>query len=150
MLYSFSRFANDGEQPETGLIDVNGTPYGTTTAGGAYGYGTVFKLSTAGQETVLYNFKGGADGEYPQASLISVNGALYGTTSAGGGSAFCEYGCGTVFEISAAGKESILHAFTGKDGSLPEAGLIDVNGVFYGTTLAGGTDGCGTVFKLVR
>jgi uncharacterized repeat protein (TIGR03803 family) len=61
---------------------VGGTLYGTTLGGGSgcgsSGCGTLFKLSTAGKETVLDRFKGGTDGANPEAGLIEMNGALYG------------------------------------------------------------------------
>jgi uncharacterized repeat protein (TIGR03803 family) len=78
-----------------GLIDVNGTFYGTTAGGGASGDGTVFAVRTSGAERAMYSFKGGTDGANPQAGLVELNGALYGTTSAGGAS-----GNGTVFAVS--------------------------------------------------
>jgi uncharacterized repeat protein (TIGR03803 family) len=74
--------------------------YGTTEQGGAYGYGTVFKVDPkTGAESVVYSFCSGggtcADGAYPWAgSLINVSGTLYGTTSSGG-----KIGVGTVFKI---------------------------------------------------
>jgi len=145
----------DGSYPHAGVVDVNGTLYGTTSAGGAYGGGTVFSVSTTGEERVLHSFGNGADGRSPQAGLIDVNGTLYGTTSAGGGSGCggIQYGCGTVFSVSTTGKERVLHRFgTGTDGRAPQAALIDVGGTLYGTTSAGGTgcapSGCGTVFSV--
>jgi uncharacterized repeat protein (TIGR03803 family) len=156
VLHSFQaccRVGTDGSFPYAGLIDVNGTLYGTTTHGGASNYGTVFAVSTSGKEGVLYSFKGGTtDGIDPNAVLIFVNGALYGTTAEGG-----EGGVGTVFEVSTSGKERMLYSFKGgTDGAFPDAGLIDVNGALYGTTVRGGAGcvynsfsfGCGTVFKL--
>jgi len=152
---------NDGGLPEAGLIDVNGEFYGTT-AGygggsgcGGIGCGNVFKMTTAGQETVLYTFQGGSDGANPAASLLNVNGTLYGTTIDGGGTGcFVGDGCGTVFAISPSGQESVLYAFQGgSDGANPYAGLIAINGTLYGTTSGGGGtgcngSGCGTVFAI--
>ncbi len=136
----------DGSAPvPDSLIDVNGVLYGTTYFGGKYGYGTVFSVTTAGIERVLYSFAGGEDGSNPfTAGLTYVNGVLYGTTLAGG-----KYGHGTVFAVTAAGKESVLHSFGGgEDGSGPVAGLIDVNGILYGTTATGGKYRWGTVFSI--
>ncbi len=83
------------------IRDANGVLYGTTTAGGASGQGTVFKLD-GNKETVLYSFAGGADGADPQAALImDAAGNLYGTTSAGGPA-----GNGTVFELIAPKKKN--------------------------------------------
>ncbi|HLY02991.1 MAG TPA: choice-of-anchor tandem repeat GloVer-containing protein [Candidatus Cybelea sp.] len=152
ILHTFSGGSDDGGNPYASLIDVNGTLYGTTWAGGSgqcrdsgtvIGCGTVFSISTTGTEKVLYNFSGGSDGAAPYAGLIDVGGRLYGTTSAGGSS-----GAGTVFRISTAGKEKVLHSFAGSDGNAPFAGLIDVSGKLYGTTYYGGADGVGTVFSI--
>jgi uncharacterized repeat protein (TIGR03803 family) len=99
---------------------------------------------------VLYSFAGGSDGNGPHAGLVDVGGTLYGTTVWGGAYAttYGEHG-GTIFSVTRGGKEKILHSFgSGTDGTAPYASLIDVNGTLYGTTLAGGTSGNGTVFAL--
>lgn len=163
VLYAFSG-GSDGAQPLAGLIrDSAGNLYGTTQGGGLTpglctltGCGVVFKLDPTGKETVLYRFTGGADGLYPTAGLIQDSaGNFYGTTSAGGLSDDgC--GCGVVFELDpATGKETVLHAFTGADGSAPSGTLLlDKAGILYGTTAEGGLSGgcggggCGVVFKL--
>jgi uncharacterized repeat protein (TIGR03803 family) len=140
---------SDGGGPLNGFtIDSAGILYGTTNSGGTSNYGVVFKVNQGGAETVLYNFAGGSDGANPDGFLIMDKaGNLYGTTTAGGAS-----GAGTVFEVAGAGKEKVLYSFTGKtDGADPEAGLaMDAAGNLYGTTIAGGTRGNGTVFKLTR
>ncbi len=148
----------DGAQPEAGLIDVNGTLYGTTYAGGrgcqaAKGCGTVYSISPAGSEKVLYAFTAGSDGEHPMAGLIDVNGTLYGTTYLGGGGRCYvqgnDYGCGTVYSVDATGTEKVVYAFTSEsDGAFPEAGLIAVKGSLYGTTYSGGADAQGTAFRV--
>jgi uncharacterized repeat protein (TIGR03803 family) len=159
VIYRF-RGGADGSFPQSGLLNVNGTLYGTTTNGGASGDGTVYSISTSGSEKVLYAFKGGSDGESPFGGLIAVNGTLYGTTQRGGSSECNESdGCGTVFSVTTSGQETILHRFTtgttGVDGALPDAGLLDVKGVLYGTTALGGScqpygpqRSCGTVFSI--
>jgi uncharacterized repeat protein (TIGR03803 family) len=148
VLYSFGN-GTDGAFPTAGLIDVNGTLYGTTELGGSQtgvgcggGCGTVFSITPGGKETVLHSFRGGTDGEFPEAGLIDVNGTLYGTTSGGAG----QYGDGTVFSITPGGKEKVLHNFSGGDGAEPLATLLNVNGTLYGTTYQGG--GQGTVFSI--
>ncbi|HEY2474227.1 MAG TPA: choice-of-anchor tandem repeat GloVer-containing protein, partial [Candidatus Cybelea sp.] len=113
------------------------------------GCGTVFSISAAGKETVLYAFKGGsADGEFPSASLLKVNGKLYGTTSGGYNRE------GTVFAITTSGKETSLYSFKGApDGAQPSAPLLNVKGTLYGTTAKGGSgcsSGCGTVFSITK
>ena len=151
VLYSFGR-SLDGLFPAASLIDVNGTLYGSTRQGGKFnGEGTAFSISTNGAEHVLHNFGHDQDGAFPEASLIDVKGTLYGTTANGGGG--FNYGYGTVFSINTAGKEHVLHSFTGPgDGEDPAASLIDVNGVLYGTTSYGGTYATsfwgGTVFSI--
>jgi len=110
------------------------------------------------RETVIYNFLGGGDGSYAWASLISDgNGHFYGTTHHGGGCVQIDSGCGTVFEITPAGKKSIVYVFQGgSDGADPYAAPVTIGkgGNLYGTTRLGATDcdgtgqGCGTVFKL--
>lgn len=165
VLYSFSG-GSDGVWPEGTLVDVNGTLYGTTYAGGAgscyingtHGCGIAYSVSISGGENVLYRFAGGSDGAYPFGGLTNVNGALYGTTPYGGGGN-CETrsspgGCGTIYEVTTAGSESILHSFSsGTDGARPSASLTNVSGTLYGTTTLGGVescrdDTCGTVFTL--
>ena len=156
-LYSFVG-GTDGTFPEAGLIQgSDGNFYGTTSQGGesgANGNGTVFKLTSQGQETVLYRFTGVNDGALPYAGLIQgKDGNFYGTTTKGS-NPNCPVGCGVVFRITPAGVESPLYSFAGgKDGANPYAGLIqDNNGNFYGTTTAGGggdsSNGYGIVFKL--
>ena len=158
ILYRFGKTNNDGFWPDATLImDAEGNLYGTTSKGGANDEGTIFKLSPAGVETVLYSFTGAnGDGANPVAGLVMDGaGNLYGTTS-NGGSNSCDDGCGTVFELSASGIETILYSFPGRNGfgASPQGSLImDNAGNLYGTTFNGGSDdcsgiGCGTVFKL--
>jgi uncharacterized repeat protein (TIGR03803 family) len=136
---------SDGATPFSGFLMVGDYLYGTTSAGGSLAAGSVFKLTTAGEETALHEFGSGTDGAYPQASLIYSKGAFYGTTLSGGAS-----NAGTVFKVTEKGVETVLYSFTGQaDGANPVAGLaIDKAGNLYGTTTAGGSSGNGTVFKL--
>jgi uncharacterized repeat protein (TIGR03803 family) len=161
ILHSFGA-SGDGEEPYAGLINVNGTLYGTTAFGGnsrcsENSCGTVFAITTSGKETVLHSFSGAPDGFGPYAGLINVKGTLYGTTTYGGGGGCGGLGCGIVFSITPSGTETVLHTFAGypDDGGEPEAGLLNVNGTLYGTTMSGGSvdndhcdDGCGTVFAI--
>lgn len=154
VLHSFAGV--DGAEPQGALIDVGGTFYGTTLAGGANGVGTVYTITTSGKERVLHSFGAAGDGSYPRADLIDVSGTLYGTTNLGGTECGPSAGCGTVFSITTSGKETVLHSFSsGTDGAGPTAGLVDVGGTLYGTTLNGGGVGCsgfgcGTVFSITR
>jgi len=142
LLHSFSGGV-DGEFPQGGLTgDASLNLYGTTQAGGASGWGTVFSVSTAGSEAVLYSFP---DEESPNGVIRDSVGNSYGTTALGGAS-----GAGTVFKIASSGKKTILHSFRGgSDGEYPSAGLIrDSAGNLYGTTYSGGTSNWGTVFRI--
>jgi uncharacterized repeat protein (TIGR03803 family) len=151
VLYRF-RGHSDGSWPSSGLLNENGTLYGTTRFGGSSNAGIVYSISTSGAEKVLYSFKGGSDGAYPIAGLIDVNGTLYGTTAEGGGSGCTSrynHGCGTVFTVTTSGRESVLYSFKGgSDGFYPAAELLDVNGLLYGTTVRGSCPPCGTVYTI--
>jgi uncharacterized repeat protein (TIGR03803 family) len=150
VLYSFQG-GSDGANPFAGVIrDAQGNLYGTTANGGPSGAGTVFKVSKAGKETVLYSFLGGSDGCYPFGGLLRDSaGDLYGTTEVCGA-----FGVGTVFEVSKTGKETILHSFAGgeKDGEYPSFTtlIMDAKGVLYGVTEEGGAINLGTVYKLTK
>jgi uncharacterized repeat protein (TIGR03803 family) len=152
VLHSFAGSkAGDGATPNAELITVGGTLYGTTFYGGIgctkhpFGCGTIFSINPAsGTETVLYSFREN-DGSYPQAALTDVGGIFYGTTSAGS-----RLNLGTVFSFNpATGVENVVHKFgVGKDGTAPQAALIDVGGSLYGTTSKGGTSADGIVFSI--
>jgi len=149
VLYSFAGGSSDGANPWAGLTQgSDGNFYGTTTAGGANGEGTVFMITPSGAETVLYSFAGGSgDGAAPYGTLIQgSDGNFYGTTYSGGTS-----NLGTVFKITASGAETIVYSFAGgsSDGAHPWAGLVQGNdGNLYGTTLYGGPFGEGSLFRL--
>jgi uncharacterized repeat protein (TIGR03803 family) len=163
-LYSFGQFgkADDGRRPSADLIAVGSEFFGTTEYGGTTDYacyvgcGTVFEVSAAGKERVVYRFTGGNDGAAPAGGLIDVNGVLFGTTTSGGTGAACSGGCGTIFELSTDGKsENVIYSFQGgTDGAGPVAGLVSFNGSLYGTTASGGqttalcSTGCGTIFSV--
>ena len=138
-----------GCSPLAGLVEAtDGSFYGTTEGGGAFGGGTIFKITAAGSFTILHSFSFECcDGYRPVAGLIQASdGNFYGTTPSGG-----EVGAGTVFRITAAGALTTLHSFkdTPTEGARPEAGLIQASdGDFYGTTSRGGEIGLGTVYKI--
>src|ERR1022692_4527375 len=161
VLHAFSE--SDGGNPNGGLLrDSAGNLYGTTVNGGAgrgcsYGCGAVFKLDTAGNETLLHSFTGTPNdggGAFPNSGLIWDPAlGLCGTASVGGA-----YQDVLVFTLDpAANGFSVLYTFMGSDGKLdwrqPNAGLIqDPAGNLYGTTYEGGSTacslGCGVVFEL--
>jgi uncharacterized repeat protein (TIGR03803 family) len=165
VLHAFTS-GNDGAAPSASMIDVRGSLLGTTVYGGgsgcksgrASGCGTVFELTSAGDERVLYRFTGAVEGAHPDSSLVPFKRALYGEAAAGGSGKCNTYdyrGCGLVYEMSRSGRVKVVYRFKGdKDGGTPQGGLVLLDGNFYGTTTGGGSDacyvsnGCGTVFKL--
>jgi uncharacterized repeat protein (TIGR03803 family) len=151
VLHNFAG-GSDGSTPESRvIIDAKGDLYGTTFAGGAADTGTVYRVTKAGKESVLYSFAGGTDGANPIAGLaMDAAGDVYGTTTAGGA-----YGYGTVFKVTRPTKqgqpwtESILYSFNDTDGQVPVAGVtLGKRGNLYGTASVGGAYGYGTVFEL--
>jgi uncharacterized repeat protein (TIGR03803 family) len=156
VLHSFSGGDSDGSYPTGGLIfDSSGNLYGTANRGGGpRGLGVVFQLTPQSDgtwtENILHEFRS-KDGAYPAAGLVfDAAGNLYGTTSNGGTA-----NLGVAFELTPANGQwtiSILHNFTGSDGSEPAYGalLLDTAGNLYGATFAGGTHGYGAVFKLAQ
>ena len=173
VLYSFTG-GTDGSVPDAGLLlDAQGNLYGATDIGGdlacespdGNGCGTLFKLDTSNNESVLYSFTGGADGYGPGGLTRDTQGNLYGKS--GGGDLACNppNGCGMVFEVDTTGNETVLYSFTGTggDGMGPDSPILrDAKGNLYGNTGEGGNlscttgpggngqtlYGCGTVFKL--
>jgi len=154
VLHRFKGFPTDGNQPQARLLrDAAGNLYGTTAIGGAYGQGTIFKLSPTNKITVLFSFFKSAVKDYgthPEAGLIAdAAGNLYGTTAFGGVES-CpdgipqEGGCGAVFKLDTTGKLTVLHRFEPSppnfdDGLFPHAGLIlDSSGNLIGSTEQGG------------
>jgi uncharacterized repeat protein (TIGR03803 family) len=158
VLYTFTG-GRDGRGPYVGslIMDAMGNLYGTTTTGGIYKQGTVFKLSqSAGKwkETVLHSFAN-RDGSYPMGSLIfDLSGNLYGMTTAGGDLSRCAgKGCGVVFKLMPNSKggwtETVLHRFLDGPGAFPLYGLIfDPAGNLYGTTQGDETKTFGSVFEI--
>jgi uncharacterized repeat protein (TIGR03803 family) len=144
----------DGAVPSAGLTrDTAGNLFGTAYQGGlqncmfsVLGCGTVFKVDATGQFSVLYSFKGpeaGPDGAYPQAGLtLDPAGNLYSTTTAGGSATASQCpslaqggNCGTIFQLTPAGNETVLYSFKAPGGG---GGLVrDAVGNLYG--LVGGT-----------
>jgi len=152
-LYSFCAQSEcpDGRTPTAGLVQAtDGNLYGTTSLNGANGYGTVFKITTAGVFALVYNFCAETDctdGKYPVGLIQGTDGSLYGT--AGGGA----YNQGTVFRLTLAGALTTVYSFCPQtgcvDGSDPRSGVIQAtDGNFYGTTDTGGAYLEGTAFEI--
>jgi uncharacterized repeat protein (TIGR03803 family) len=159
-LFSFDGM--DGAAPYlAGLVQAtNGNFYGTTGSGGANSSdrGTVFGITPGGVLTTLHSFcpppYSCPDGAYPFAGLVQgTDGNFYGTTTAGGANSGCANTCGTAFKITPSGVLTTLYSFCSQsectDGESPYAGLIQgTDGNFYGTTLIGGANAYGEVFKI--
>jgi len=159
VLYNFSGGV-DGATPYSALVlDSAGNLYGTTQDGGTYGWGTVYKVDSSGNETVLHSFDGpnGDGGDAFAGLTMDSAGNLYSTTQGGGVfDAHClpglAVGCGTIFKITTAGDETVLYKFTGhQDGNTPFAGVLrDGQGNLYGTSQPEGSNPpfWGAVYKL--
>ncbi len=154
-LYSF-KGQPDGVAPYAApIFDGAGNLYGTTYKGGTAGYGTAYELNPqpdgSWTETVLHSFHGAADGtDLFESLVIDAAGNLYGAAETGGSA-----NCGVAFKLSRNGaggwSEKTLHTFLGiaaQDGENPNALIFDSAGNLFGTTVGGGTDNPGTIFKL--
>lgn len=157
VLHAFTGYPSDGASPEAPVArDKSGNIYGTTFNGGSgncgngHGCGTVYKMDSAGSETVFYSFTGGSDGCYPaQGLVVGKSDTLFGTTWSCGSADY-----GTIFRVDSAGKLTLLHSFAGSpsDGAEPIYGHLarDKSGNLYGVTSAGGTSNYGTLYKLSK
>jgi uncharacterized repeat protein (TIGR03803 family) len=161
VLHSF-RGGKDGSLTQgTPVFDQTGSLYAVTAKGGAYGQGTVFKLTPGSDgkwtKEVLHQFRGGKDGSTPWAGVVfDADGNLYGTTHHGGGGS-CDdswgHGCGTVFKLipnsKGAWTEQVLRRFKGAPNGNPLGTvLLDAAGNLYATTSNIGTDFLGVVFEI--
>ena len=138
------------------VVDGVRMMYGTNSAGGVGGEGTVYRLKNLRNGgwwiSVLHSFSG-ADGGYPGAGpVLDAAGNLYGTTEYGG----TDPGhAGTVFKLTPGSKNkwthTLLYSFTGgADGGILTSGVIvDAAGNLYGTTQAGGAYGQGVVYEII-
>ncbi|MFZ0032361.1 MAG: choice-of-anchor tandem repeat GloVer-containing protein [Candidatus Cybelea sp.] len=160
VIYRF-KGGSDGEFPNTKLLSLNGTLYGTTVNGGGgnprfcyAGCGTIFSVTPAGKKSLIYTFKGGKDGMAPYSPLLAVNGFLYGTTAEGGCMRVCDrYGSvpggGTIFKMSSSGSETIIHRFViAKASGLDPVGpLVFLNGHIFGVTAEALSPYAGTIYS---
>jgi len=141
VLHTFTNLPDGGRPLGRLLLDPQGNLYGTTTIGGAIGYGSVFKVDLSGNESVFYSFAGPPDGNEPLSGLIrDASGNLYGTTDHGGTRAVCGTdqpswaGCGIVFKLDPSGTETVLHRFgsNGPDGANPTGPMaLDSSGTLW-------------------
>ena len=137
----------DGSNPVGDLVLAGNTLYGVTQKGGTDNLGAIFSYSIGATNAVILHSFGGVNNEsyYPMAGLLLVGSTLYGTT----------YGntpandLGSIFSISTNGSEyAILHTFVGSDGAQPQARLLCVSNILYGTTYSGGATSDGTIFSI--
>jgi len=149
ILYSFGATPNDASKPtQTPTQGLDGDFYGTS-AGGSItsscpaGCGAIYRITPAGDETVLYSFgTNPADRASPMCSpgplTLGSDGNFYGIY------------CSVIFQITPQGRENVLHTMTAADGQQIANSLLQANdGNFYGVTTMGGENNAGTVFKLV-
>ena len=150
--YNNTNATLSGNNPQSSLVQgADGNFYGTTNTGGLYGNGTVFKMTPAGQVTILVSFNSTSvpRGSNPVSGLtVGTDGNFYGVTQNGGTSSL-----GTIFQVTPAGVLTTLVNFTGTTGSFlgssPRSALtLAADGSFYGTTATGGAGGFGTIFKV--
>jgi len=144
----------NGKEPTYGSLiqGLDGSLYGTTSFGGLYNGGEVFRITPSGELVVMYSFCPGvgcADGAVPNDGMFQAfDGTLYGTTSEGGTS-----NDGAVFKLTTAGALTTLHDFCSEtncaDGGIPLFGLIQgINGNLYGATTTEIAGINGTVFEI--
>jgi uncharacterized repeat protein (TIGR03803 family) len=161
--YNGSGTNSTGAAPDSGLIlGQDGNFYGTTSAGGLGAGGTVFRITPAGEFTNIFYLQNGLNGitnntgSFPEFGLVAdSDGMLYGSTFHGG-----MHGNGAIFKVSQDGNFTLLGSFdsssnspslktaTNTFGLEPSDLAFGSDGNLYGTTVAGGTNGFGTVFKI--
>jgi len=147
ILHDFG-LGNDVSYPDGPLVmDAAGNLYGAT---GGYNAGTIYELSPQSdghwKETILHRFHAGSGGNYPGSIVMDAKGNLYGGTGYGGGQCYC----GVIYELSPQAngtwKYTVLHTFSGYDGTGGGPMIFDDKGNLYGTG-GGGAYGLGVVFK---
>ena len=140
-LYSFAN-TGDGALPNSGLtLATDGNFYGTTPVGGANGYGTIFRITSSGNYTVMHSFVGTTEGSNANTPPIQgFDGNLYGTTGDGVNM------FGAFYKMTPAGVVTVLYKFPSTN-RYPRGIVLGTDGNFYGTTV-GTSQGLGTVFKM--
>jgi uncharacterized repeat protein (TIGR03803 family) len=157
VLHSFTA-GTDGAVPNPIIRDAQGNLYGTTKFGGdpfcgLDTCGTIYKIDSAGNETVLYSFLGGTNGTDPVAGLVEdAAGNLYGTTQGNGYIG----GDSVIFKLDANGQETSFPTDGLNACCLDSPLAVDAEGNVYGMSPYGGVPncglnsdglGCGTLFK---
>jgi uncharacterized repeat protein (TIGR03803 family) len=141
-LYSFPGGTFRGNFTLPLLQASDGNLYGATVAGGANGFGSVYKLTLEGQYTLLHSFPEGKSAGGPTTLIEASDGNLYGTAQAGSG-------YGEIFRITKSGQYSTVYRMTnGPDGFCPCWLLQGSDGLIYGIAHAGGSVGAGSFFSL--
>jgi len=140
-------YNTDGGYPDGELIKgVDDYLYGVTTSGGATSYGTIFKISTSGDFSVIKSFNYAADGAHPYGHLtLAKDGNYYGTTYNGGANSV-----GTIYKLTPGGTFSVIHHMSlAADGGNSYSSLVEgSDGNLYGVAYYGGTYGYGTIFRV--
>lgn len=146
VLHAF-RNRRDGGAPASGLVrGADGWLYGSTRSGGEVNQGALYKMSPQGRFKPLYSFRRFEDGAFPGKLLLASDGNFYGTTESGGATER-----GTVFRLTPQGVFTVIHHFSGlpADPAQPVCELIQArDGLLYGTSLDGGGQGAGTLFRI--
>jgi uncharacterized repeat protein (TIGR03803 family) len=144
ILHTFTN-SPDGSGPLAGLVMSGITLYGTTSAGGSTGWGTIFKINMDGSGyEILRSLSFDADGGHPEVGMVLIGDKLYGSTYQGGPAAF-----GTLFTICTNGTGfAVLRSFAGNDGLNPSGNLMADGTVIYGVTITGGLYNAGTIYSL--
>jgi len=145
-IHTFQGGSDGSRATSPPVVMADGTVYGTTLVGGAYGGGVIYKVTPEGDYSVAYSFGGEPNAFAPFGGLVlGTNGNLYGTTTAGG-----EANNGTIFEFKTSGEFRVIYSFSGVNNfGYPQGGLVETTpGTFYGMTGSGGDFGLGTIYKL--
>jgi uncharacterized repeat protein (TIGR03803 family) len=144
-LYSFTG-GNDGGFLYGGLaIDKKGNLYGSADDDGTGNAGTVFKMTSKGALTTIYDFTGGADGGNPEGDMLLLGKTLYSAATTGAAN-----GLGGVYSVSLKGKEKVLGEFSDANGNYYSAGVTPSGKILYGTTEYGGSSDNGVVFSVKK
>lgn len=136
-----------GANPRAGLTLSGGNFYGTAYQGGTTGYGTLFRVTPAGELTVVHSFAGPSfGGGFPLSGVVVDDaGNFYGTTERGG-----YLNRGSAYRVTPAGQFTLLHGFTGSlvEGMQPYAGLLLARGSIYAASFSDSFAGAGAIVKL--